>query len=150
MDWPVSNSERVAAYFGGLHQRSRRRKSPWNLLLAVFGGIGIVFCWALMAFGVSKLYSFFHGPHSFGSTRTNISGVFLYVPIFFSALTLGMIVGNILTWCVPPAKLVIAVEDETIGQTFDSANRQLLKLSLVLTAIAAAFVAIGLIEPFSR
>src|ERR1051326_2426503 len=96
------NDERITTYLSGLQQRSRRRKSPWNLLLALFGGIGIVFCWAVIAVAVSKLYSYFHGPHTFGSTRTNAGGIFLYLPIFFPALGWGMIIGNAFTWCIPP------------------------------------------------
>jgi len=148
MDRQSSSGGRIAAYLVGLHQRSRRRKSGWNLLLASFGGIGVSLCWAVLAIATSKLYSFFHGSYRFGTTRTHAAGILMYVPIFFPALSSGMVVGNVLTWCVPAAKRAIAAEDKTIGQTFGSANRQLLKLTLVLSAIAAPFVAIGLIDPF--
>ncbi len=140
--------ERAHSYVLAMRARAQRRKSSWNLLLAIFTFLGIAASWMVFAICVSFLYSAFHGPHSFGSTRTRMGGVFLYVPIFFPALSTGMLIGNALTWCVPQARNAISAEDATIGQTFGRAQQQLFIATAVLLALAAAFVIVGLIEPF--
>src|SRR5690349_12392996 len=133
---------RAAKYRSGIHDRSQRRKSHWNLLLAFFVLLGWATCWGAFALLSSRLYSHFHGPHHFGQTNTNAAGIFLYVPILFPAISLGMIVANFLIWCVPAARTALAKEDATIGLTFSKAQKDLFVISLVLVLIAAIFVSI--------
>lgn len=141
---------RAAKYFSRIHERSQRRKNPWNLLLAFFVLVGLATCWSAFALLSSWLYSDFRGPHHFGQTDTNAAGIFLYVPIVFPSIPLGMILGNFLLWCVPPARVALEKEDATIGLTLAKAQKDLFVMFLVLALIATIFVSIGIADPFAK
>jgi hypothetical protein len=142
--------DRATRYRSGIHERSQRRKSPWNLLLAFFVLVGWASCWGAFALLSSQLYSHFRGPHHFGQTSTNAAGIFLYVPILFPSMTLGMVLANFLIWCVPPARNALAKEDARIGLTYSKAQKELLVISLPLVFIAGIFISIGVVEPFAK
>ena len=70
---------------------------------------------------------------------------------FFAALTIAMIVGNCLTWLVPPARRVMAREAEPHpGTSFRESQGQLIQLAKYLVPIGLGLGAVGAGMPWGR
>jgi len=136
-------------YFQEARARARRRKSPWNLLLIPFTTAGVGCSWYLMAKIMASLYQTRHPGYTFGHTRTNLGGDLIYVPLLLAAFPMGMMIGNILIWCIPPARRVLDQEAKGVWHaSFKQSMRDLALFEVVILPIAIALSLLGTFGPF--
>jgi len=144
---------KIKKYILEAQERAKRRKSPWNLILIPFVIIGGIFVYIIQF----KMLWFIHiiiYPNHFGrlsefwreglSFRAFISSFLLAMPIFFSSLVLGMIIANLLAWCIIPARRTFDKEAQGIKETsFREAIKTLGKAAAYLVPICFVLGLIG-------
>ena len=140
-------------YFERARQRTKRRKSPWNLVLIPLGFGSMAFiCYTLFQL-MWRVHTWLHPDHV-GRFRefwaegigfpAFISSFLLVMPLLFAAIPLGMIFANAVAWCIPPARRAFAREANGVKwASFPEAMRGLTKLALVMAPICLALSFIG-------
>jgi hypothetical protein len=138
-------------YFDDARRRAQRRRSPWNLLLnaAVAVPTGLLW-WAVVA-----LFQFIHATRYSGqnlsSTPRGLGTILVALAPFFAALPVGMMIGNVLVRLVPPARKVLDQEATSFPNTdFQSAQRQLLRVSMIMVPIALGLAVWGSLLPWHK
>jgi hypothetical protein len=140
-------------YLQRARQRAQRRKSPWNFLLIplCFGGVAITLyvlfqiMWlvhtAIYPVHVGRLGEFWGKGISFGSF---VPSFLLLIPLFFAALPIGMMLGNLVAWLIPPARRTFVREAEGVeGASFGDAMTGLWKISLIVVPVCLLLSLIG-------
>ena len=126
----------IEKYFAEARIRARRRQSPWNLLLFVFGFSFI----GLIAVQLNKwIIYLFQTP---GTPFPTIARghdkelIFITIPVFLTAIPWGFMAANILIWLIPPARKVLEQEAEGHRRcSFKEAMRDLFKFALITALI---------------
>jgi hypothetical protein len=136
------------SYIENARVRARRRKSPWDLLLfpAVF--LSWMGLFLVLLQGIGALHQHVHP----GQSLTNSQGLTVLlatIPLFFAAMPIGFIAGNILVWLVPPARRALDSEAKPHpGTDFFSAQRGLLKIAAYVTPFSLALAIVGALLPW--
>jgi len=127
--------------------RSQRRKSPWNLLLPLFGLPLLAAFVVLFVWFASAVHSFIHPnhPHAFlGPGPAGIGDVLVLLPAFVAAVAPAFLVTNFLVYLIPPARRAMAAEDRDYpGVGYGPSQRALFKFGLWLLAICLPLIIIG-------
>lgn len=134
-------------YYDEARARAKRRKSAWNLLLIP----AVVVAWFLLTWlswvVLGTLYRSLHPGREFVILPEGVGGIVMAVGPLLAWIAPAMIIGNLLVAAVAPARRALDEEARPIsGSDFSSANRSLLKMSLVVTpaallvSVLAAFV----------
>jgi hypothetical protein len=147
----VGLSERLTNYYREARWRARRRKSAWNILLALFCfGTGLALWYALFrlvwAFHVAlypdhQFHEFWRpgiGPSSFA-----LSFLMMFAPVP-GAITLGFMLGNVMASLIPPARRTLDAEAEGYpGTSFRDSMQGLGRICVwtLPTGLCIAFVA---------
>jgi len=135
-------------YFDKARHRAQRRKSPWNLLLipAVLIPLAAIYVVSLIA--VESLRTQIHP----GETLRNASGfgaILVTVSPFFGAIPLGMILGNLFVWLIPPARRVLDAEAIPYPETtFWNAQKTLVKFTFAIVPLSVALTILGIQMPW--
>lgn len=140
---------RADTYFQRARQRAQRRKSPWNLILIplAIGGIGTA--WFLLARGLLNLQHIFIPDSAILSGYIRVGSILMFVFPVFPSIGIGMIMANLIAWCIPPARKVFEKEAKGIKSTsFTKANRHLIIFSLILFAAVAPMCLLGAMNYF--
>jgi len=136
---------REGTWLQNAQMRSTRRKSPWNLLLALALPV-----WLLLYIGgihasreVSLIIT--HG-HPFAADLiwpSSIAPALVFFPLIVGAVAPAMVLVNYFVYyCVPPARRAMDAEDEAFpGVEYSSQQPALARISLV-TVPAAFFLAV--------
>jgi hypothetical protein len=130
--------QNAASFSDHVHQRTQRRKNnPWNLLLALFCLIGVVGTWI----GLVRLLLGYRGSlipsdaFLFSGTRTG--NILMFVTPLFVSIAVGFIVGNLLIWCIAPARSAFNREAAGVkGEDLQSAQLGLAKVGMVVLMVA--------------
>ena len=96
---------RIDQYIQEARARARRRKSQWNLILIplVIGFIGFSgAAYYLLWKAIYWLHRSHIPPGVILSSYTRLSGILIFVPILWPAMTVGMVAVNVTAWCIPP------------------------------------------------
>ncbi|HLZ52552.1 MAG TPA: hypothetical protein VKP61_17510 [Candidatus Acidoferrum sp.] len=118
-----------------------RARSPWNLLLIPLCVLSIVGVWVGIVWGVEHYRTHLCPPDAFLFNGTRLGNIFFFVAPGFPSLAAGLIVGNLLLWCVPAARATI--EREPSGGAFRASQFGLAKLGAVLAGIALPLCFMG-------
>jgi len=136
---------RDGSWLQNAQRRSRRRKSPWNLLLPLFAiPLWLGFTSLLVSLAVIIRNSF-HPEHS-GPPLADTSGLavaLMLFPFLVASIFVAFLVTNFIVYQIPPARRAMDKEDRDFpGTDYASSQRALLKLALVAMsgAIILAFV----------
>jgi hypothetical protein len=138
-----------AGFFERARTRARRRKSLWNLLLIplVIGFVALV-GWTLATVLLSIQRKLMPEDIIF-SSFTNIAGLLMFVPIIFPSFAVGMMIANLIIWCIPPARAALDKEAEGVKHaSFREAMRDLSKISLILLLTMIPISLIGTFNYF--
>jgi hypothetical protein len=140
-----SMASQDATFFDRVHDRARRRrKNPWNLLLALFCLIGVGGAWAGIAHVLVIYRSSLYPPDTFLFSGTRIGNILMFVTPCFPSIALGLIIANLLVWCISPARRAFKKEADGVkGEDFRSAQFGLAKAGTVLAAIGLPLCLLG-------
>jgi hypothetical protein len=125
-------------------RRASRRKSRWNLLLIPFGIAGIVLSWYGLAQLLLSLRARFFPSDAFLMSGTRMGNIFLYIPLLFPSMCIGILVANFAVWVFPPARR--ALDDEAhgvAGSDFKSSNLVVAKILVLELALLLPVAALG-------
>ena len=135
---------RRGTFLGNAQIRSRRRKSPWNLLLLLimplwiflwFKTLSVLWNLALLARGAVV-------PHTVGGWLNNsglvgdqpmswAGALYLFAP-FVPVVAGSMVLGNFFIYLIPPARRAMDNEDKAFpGTAYATAQRTLGKLTII-------------------
>ena len=140
----INHLNRARNYFNRAQIRSRRRKSPWNILL-------IFVCFALslaLALILIRSNLFLHQLIYPGETLTAHSNRFTVLlailPLVFGTAPLGFMVGNMVMWLIPSIRKVLDQEAKPFPETsFLSTQRGLRQGVIYLTLPCVALAMLG-------
>jgi hypothetical protein len=129
--------------------RAGRRRSGWNLLLIP----SYIVPWFLLVFGslvaLGRLYAFLHDRTDVGVVPDTGGGILMAVGALFMWLGPSMILANQLVSFVRPARRALDLEAAAApGTDRASANRGLLKMTLLVTPVALTVALVGLLIPW--
>ena len=147
---------KIEKYIQEAQTRARRRKSPWNLILIPLLFIGAVPVY-IIQFKILWLVHIFRYPSHSGhvsefwqrgiSFGAFISSFLMGIPILVSSVALGMIIANLLAWCIIPVRRVFDKEAQGVkGTSFRESMMALGKIAAYLVPIC--FI-LGLIGAFT-
>ena len=144
----ILNTTSKDSYTRSSQQRARRRKSPWNLALFF---TAVVYACAVAYLMVSGLLYLQHSrfPHqAILTSHTRIGGIFLVFTLFPS-LAAGMILGNLVMWCIPAARRTFEKEAKGIkGTSFKSSMKQLFLAFMATLVIFGPLCVLGAMSYF--
>lgn len=145
--------EKIEEYLREAGARAKRRKSLWNLILIPFVFAGAVLAYILQFKILWAIHVVIYPDHSGKlsvfwqkglSLGAFISSFLLAGPIFISSLVLGMIIANLLAWCIIPARKTFNKEAQGIkGTSFPESMRVLGKLAAFLAPLSFLLGLIG-------
>jgi hypothetical protein len=123
--------------------RSKRRRSPWNLLLVAAVLVPVATIWAVSVLGAEALHRGIYPTQSLKSGE-GIGAILATVSPFFGAIPLGLIIGNFLVWLVPSARKTLDAEASAVsGTDFWSSQETLMIITLVLIPISLLLTVYG-------
>lgn len=142
---PRDIMSKIDQYFEEAHERAKRRKSPWNLILIPLvilcaGGV-YYFFWR----GVSSIQSSMIPANTIFWSYTRVGSILMYVPLLFPSLPLGMMFANFIAWCIAPARKAFDREAQGVKYApFKSATKFLCIASAVLILVTFPISFLGL------
>jgi hypothetical protein len=135
------------SWLANARNRSQRRKSPWNLLLALVGLPLLIAFTTLLVWLASIIHAAVYpglGHKFFGPGTLGIGQVLVLVCSFVAAVAPALFVTNFLVYLVPPARRAMDTEDRDFPSVaYGPSQRALLKLGLWLLAACLPLVLIG-------
>ena len=140
----VRAMKKIDAWISGARSRAQRRRSPWNLLLALVTVAMIGLVW----YGACKFILYL--PYNSGVPFREIAKghdlqmIFVTIPLFFPSIAWGMIFANTIMWMLPAARRTFETEAQGHkGCSFSEAMSGLLKFALIATVIAVPIALIA-------
>ncbi len=145
--------DKIKKYIQEAQERARRRKSAWNLILIPFVFIGAAFVYIIQFKALWLIHIIIYPSHSGHlsefwreglSFSVFISSFFLAMPILISSIVLGMIIANLLAWCIIPIRRIFDREAQGVkGTSFREAMGALSKIAAYLLPICFVLGLIG-------
>jgi hypothetical protein len=137
---------REGTWVASARQRSRRRRSPWNLLLPLFalplwGGMAFLICWV-----AASTHALLHPAAAslFANGPLRLNTALVLFPVLLAALCPALLLTNFLVYLVPPARRAMDTEDRGYpGTDYSSSQRALSKLGFWMCIVCLPFVLLG-------
>jgi hypothetical protein len=107
------------------------------LILVPLSICGIAGTGFLLGIGLLKFQGLLIPDDAILSSYTKVGAIFMFVPILFPALGIGMMLANLIAWCISPARRTFEREAKGIK---DASFRPATKNSLLLPYISVPFV----------
>jgi len=148
-------------YLSRAAQRAQRRKSPWNLILVPLFVFGMLLSYAIQVGILWGIHILIYPTHAgklseVFRTQTNVSFLeilpylLFIVPILFSSLVLGLMIANLLAWCIPPARRVFDAEAESVTEAgWVSFRESMMALTIGAVFLVPICLFLGLIGAFT-
>ena len=136
----------IKGYYKHARNRAQRRKSLWNLLLVPLpvGSIFIIFC-VLTKF-MWKIHVNIFPSHEgrFNEILDEKISLLLIMPLFFASIPLGLMVVNVISWCILPIRKVFDKEAKGYkGTSFKESMEDLFKVALIVVPACLILSYIG-------
>ena len=130
------------------YRHAKRRKSRWNLLLVPAVLVPLIAMWVSLVL----LGGYAHGLIYNGQTLRTGRGLGpilnALAPVFI-ATAFGMLAGNLLVWCIAPARRVLEREAMPYpALTFAASQSALLKLLPLLATVSISGLVLGVLIPW--
>ena len=128
--------------------RAKRRNSAWNLLLIPAVLFPLAVTWGLLVFGFESVHSAYYPGQSL-KNGSGVAVVLTTVCPLFTAIPVGMLVGNWLVWLLPAARRKIEVEAiNSRAADFVSSQKLLFRASAVVLPVSLGLSFIGALLPW--
>ena len=134
----------MSGYYDQARVRAQRRKSPWNFLLIplVLGGLALVYVGLFLVVAFFQQASAPEGAYLFSSSSKG-EGL-MHLPLLVASVAPGMMLGNCVAWCIPPARRTFEGEAEGhSGTSFASAMADLFKGGGVILLVCLPISLLG-------
>jgi hypothetical protein len=126
------------------HRRLRRPQSPRSLLLALLCLLGIGGAWIGIGYLAIAYRRAMVPADAFLFSGSRLGNILAFVAPGFPSMVIGLIVGNTLVWCIPPARAALGGESSGAkGVRFRSTQFGLLKFAAAVSAIALPICFLG-------
>jgi hypothetical protein len=142
----VRKELREGTFLGNARHRAQQRKSPWNLLLALFGFALWAAIAALIGWAAAGIHAFLHPAAEplFSNGPLRLNTALVLFPAIFSATCPALLVTNFLVYLIPPARRAMDAEARNHpGTDYASSQRALRKVALWTGAIGLPIALIG-------
>lgn len=137
---------RAGTWLKNSRHRSKRRRSPWNLLLLLFGIAFWVVIATLLGWAASRLHAALR-PESialFASGPLRFNTALVLFPAIFVAICPALLATNFVVYRIPPARRAMDAEDRGHpGTDYASSQRGLSKLGLWIGAVGILVMLVG-------
>lgn len=137
---------RAGTWFKNSRHRSKRRRSPWNLLLLFFGFAFWVSIATLLGWAATRLHLALR-PESvalFANGPLRLNTALVLFPAIFVAICPALLATNFVVYRIPPARRAMEAEDRGYpGVDYASSQRGLSKLGLWIGAIGVPVMLMG-------
>src|SRR5438128_1987206 len=141
-------------YLERARTRATRRKSPWNLLLLPLGFLGVAIAWwasLRLLWAVRDLILPTHAVsfsvmfnQEFHQEDRGFIPLLFFIPPFFAAVPVGLLLCNAIAWCIPPARRAFAREAEGVWHaSFADAQRDLATVALYISVPTLVIALVG-------
>jgi hypothetical protein len=136
-------------YFQEARRKAKRRKSPWNFILIPLVIFGVAATAFLLAAGLLAIQRASIPEGAILSSYTRAGSILMFVPILFPSLAIGMMIANLIAWCIPPARRTFEKEARGIkGASFRKTMRTLTIASAILLAVITPLSLLGAMNYF--
>lgn len=138
---------REGTWLANARQRSQRRKSPWNILLPLFGfplwgAMVALLVWVALALHITIHPTQAHSL--FGPGPLRLGSALIILPSFIAAVCPALLLTNFLVYLIPAARRAMSAEDRAFpGAGYKSSQRALLKAGFFVFTICLPLVLIG-------
>ncbi len=137
----------LGKYFSEARQRAKRRKDAWNLLLIPLGIAGVGGTWVLLALALLRMQQELIPDDVILASYTRIGSILMFVSPCIPSLAVGMLLANLLAWCVKAARVTFEKEGEGIkGASFAEAMKHLCIAAVIVLVI---FLPVGIWGAFN-
>jgi hypothetical protein len=102
----------IATYVQGMERRAERRKSPWNLLLALLAIVIVPLIWFVLVRAVLSLGHLLCERPVDLQSRSELASIMIVIPLFFVTIPLAGLSVNWLVKFIPKAAEVYDKEAE--------------------------------------
>ena len=130
------------------YRQARRRKSRWNLLLIPAVLIPLIVMWVALVLLGAYAHGLIHNGQTLRTGR-GLGPILDALAPMFIAVPLGMLAGNLLVWCIAPARH--ALEREAMpypALRFAASQSALLKLLPLLATVSISGLVLGVLLPW--
>ncbi len=136
--------KKIDTWISEASSRAQRRRSPWNLLLALVVAVMVGLVWLSACSFI--LYLPHNSPVPFREIAKghDLQMIFVIIPLFFPSIAWGMIFANTIMWVLPAARRTFEREAHGHkGCSFSEAMSGLLRFALIATVIAVPIALIA-------
>lgn len=106
--------------------------------------VGMLVSGALLAWIVVAFQQAWIPDDALLARWTRLGGILMFVPLFFPALVLGALLGNLIAWTVPPARRAF----DAAGPSFGKAMKPLAIAAAVVVPLSLAVSFAGAVQHF--
>lgn len=129
------------------YRQAKRRKSRWNLLLVPAVLVPLIAMWVAMGLLGAYAHGLIHNGQTLRTGRGLGPILNALAPVFI-AIPLGMLAGNLLVWCIAPARRALEREAKPYpALTFAASQSALLKLLPLLATVSISGL-VGVLLPW--
>jgi hypothetical protein len=132
-------------FFENARQRSRRRKSGWNLLLPLFafpmwGGIVFLLSWLASALHATVYPA---AAPLFGSGPLRMGAALVQIPCLLAAVFPALVLTNFLVYLIPRARRAMDLEGRDSGSGYGASQSALVRAGLWAFAVCLPLMVVG-------
>ena len=126
------------------HPKKRRPQRAWGVLLATLCVLGVIGTWSGIALLVLEYRKALAPANAFLRSGTRLGDILAFVTPFFPAMIAGVLAGNFVVWCIPPARAALG-GNESGGRrnSFQTSQWMLAKFGASVSAVALPLCFLG-------
>lgn len=136
-------------YYKQARRRARRRKSPWNILIAILA----IFLWMILGWMslniVDLVHRQFYPDQSLFPGRSGFAVLIAILPAWFALIPLVFVIANFLISLAPSAHLTLELEAKRHrGGSYRESQYLLIRVCIWSIPIGLVLSAIGILMPW--
>lgn len=124
--------------------RAGRRWSPWRILAVPLGFACAVAVFLFVADMTLRALILFGPDNVIFCTPTHVSAIILFLALAVLSVPAGLVIANLLLWTIRPIRAALERADARAGQSFATANAQLVNFAMLSALILLPIYVIAL------
>lgn len=132
---------KIIKFYRDARKRTQRKQSTWNWLLLPSCILGFIISAFVVYKGLFAFREYIYPKDIICVVPANVGGVLMMVLPGLLVIPLGFMLGNLLVWCIPPARKALNLEVQGAkGAGYRENQLFFLKLAGVIFLVIAPFV----------